>query len=227
MVAVLITSFLLLAIISFAIYRWQQVSSGEGANRALPPAPPDFKGLFAAAAEEEQSRLEAAQAAEELAERKRALLSRAEAGDRHALLEAHESGDAALYEEALNALVRQAANGKQVFALASYIARQEGLTVNLSLAEAFAENWKNAPDRRTTAELLHVAALAGDATVYQRAIETLLLYWREQRLPDMSAAELTQLIESEYWLLPSHARSSGAGFLLKREIASARRQLQQ
>lgn len=227
MVAVLITSFLLLAIISFAIYRWQQVSSGAGANRALPPAPPDFKGLFAAAAEEEQARLEAAQAAQELAEQRRELLSRAAAGDKTALLEAHGSGDAKLYHEALRALVRRAANEKQVFALASYVARHESLPVNLPLAEAFAENWKQSPDRRTTAEMLHVAALAGDAEFYQRTIETLLLYWREQRLPDISAAELGQLIESEYWLLPSHARNSGAGFLLKREIASARRKLKQ
>jgi hypothetical protein len=225
MVAVLITSFLLLAIISFAIYRWQQISSGEGANRALPPAPPDFKGLFAAAAEEEQALFIAAQAEKELAERRRELLSRAEAGDKAALLEAHASGDAKLYDEALSALVRRAANEKQVFALASFVAREGSLPVNLHLAEAFTENWKGAPDRSTTAEMLHVAALAGDAEFYQRAIETLLLYWREQRLSDMSAAELRQLIESEFWLLPSHARNSGAGFLLKREIARARRQL--
>ncbi len=224
MIAFLITSFFLLAAISFAIYRWQHVSPGESANRALPP-PPDFKSLFADSVAEEQARLITAQSEKELAEKRRQLLSRADAGDKAALPEAHESGDVDLYDEVLNALVRRAENEKQVFALASYIARSDGLPVNLKLAEAFTENWKHAPDRRTTAEMLHVAALAGDAKFYQQAIETALLYWREQKLPDMAAEELAQLIESEFWLIPPDARNSGAGFLLKQKLAHVRREL--
>ena len=80
-------------------------------------------------------------------------------------------------------------------------------------------------DRRTTAAMLHVAALAGDAKFYQQAIETALLYWREQKLSDMTAEELTQLIESEFWLIPPDARNSGAGFLLKQKLAHVRREL--
>lgn len=224
MIAFLITSFLLLVAISFAIYRRQHVSPGEGANRALPPTH-GFKSLFADSVTEEQARLEAAQSEKELAEKRRQLLSRADAGDKATLLEACESGDVDLYDEVLNTLVRRAENEKQVFALASYIARGDGLHVNLKLAEAFTENWKHAPDRRTMAEMLHVAALAGDAEFYQQAIETALLYWREQKLPGMSAEELTQLIESEFWLIPSTARNSGAGFLLKQKLAHVRREL--
>jgi hypothetical protein len=221
MIAFLITSFLLLAAISFAIYRRQHVSPGEGAKRILSPPP----SLFADSVAEEQARLEAAQSEKELAEKQRQLLSRAAAGDKAALPEAHESGDKDLYDEVLNALVGRAENEKQVFALASYIARGDGLPVNLKLAEAFTENWKHAPDRCTTAEMLHVAALAGDTKFYQQAIETALLYWREQKLPDMTAEELTQLIESEFWLIPSTARNSGAGFLLKQKLAHVRREL--
>ena len=217
MIAFLITSFFLLAAISFAIYRWQHVSPGESANRALPP-PPDFKSLFADSIAEEQARLNAAQSEKELALKRHTLCTRAAAGDKAVLPEARESGDRDLYDEVLNALVRRAENEKQVFALASYIARSDGLRVNLQLAEAFTENWKHAPDRRTTAEMLHVAALAGDAKFYQQAIETALLYWREQKLPDMSAEELTQLI-------PPDARNSGAGFLLKQKLAHVRREL--
>ncbi|MBV9209277.1 MAG: hypothetical protein JOZ52_01540, partial [Acidobacteria bacterium] len=117
MVAILITSFLLLAAISFAIYRWQQVSPRENENRILPPPPPS---LFADSVEQEQARLMAAQAEEELAGRRQELLSRAAAGDKKALPEAHQSGDANLYDEVLDALVRRAENERQVFALASY-----------------------------------------------------------------------------------------------------------
>lgn len=169
--------------------------------------------------------MDAAQSEKELAEKRRQLLARADAGDRDALPEAHAGGDKELYDEVLNALVRRAENEKQVFALASYIARSDGLPVNLQLAEAFTENWKHAPGRRTTAEMLHVAALAGDAKFYQQAIETALLYWRERRLSEMTAEELTRLIESEFWLIPSNARNSGAGFLLKQKLAHVRREL--
>ena len=221
MFAVLITSFLLLAAISFAIYRRQHVSPGESANRALPPPP----SLFADSIAAEQARLDAAQSEKELAEKRLQLLSRADAGHRDALPEAHACGDKGLYDEVLNTLVSRAENERQVFALASYIARSDGLPVNLKLAGAFTENWKHAPDRCKTAEMLHVAALAGDAKFYQQAIETALLYWREQKLTDMTAEELSQLVESEFWLIPPDARNSGAGFLLKQKLAHVRREL--
>ncbi|MBV9211795.1 MAG: hypothetical protein JOZ52_14235, partial [Acidobacteria bacterium] len=187
--------------------------------------PPDFKSLFADSVEQEQARLMAAQAEQELAERRRELLSRAAAGDKTALTEAHKGGDANLYDEILNALVRRAENERQVLALASYVSREGSLPVNLKLAEAFAQNWKDAPDRLKTMEMLHLAARAGDANFYLQAIETTLLYWRERRLSGMTAEELQQLAESEFWLLPPDARNSGAGFLLKRKLAHVRQEL--
>lgn len=226
MVTVLITSFLLLLAVSFAIYRWQRVASKDYADRALPAPPaPDFKGLFNDAGKDEDTRLLAAQAERELALKRQELVARAGAGDKEALQEAHESGDRKLYEEVLNALVERAENEKQLFALASYVARHDGLPVNSSLAAAFASNWKLAPDRRSTAEMLHLAALAGDAGFYRQVIETALQYWQERQLPDMNAGELLQLIESEFWLIPTNERNSGAGFLLKRELAKVRRTL--
>lgn len=223
MVTVLITSFLLLVIISFAVYRWQHIEPNDHANRALPPSP-DFGGLFADSVAEENARLNAEQVEEALKEKRRVLCLRATEGDREALPEAHNSGDSRIYDDVLNALVHRAENAKQVFALASYIARSD-LPVNLMLAEAFTDNWKLAPDRRTTPEMLHVAGLTGDAAFYQHAIELVLQSWREQRLHDIAPEELGQLIESEFWLLPSSARDSGAGFLLKQELAKIRREL--
>ena len=51
-----------------------------------------------------------------------------------------------------------------------------------------------------------------------------LLFWRNSAFR-MTAEELQSLIDAEYWLLASDARSSGAGFMLKRKLAEARREL--
>lgn len=223
MVTVLITSFLLLVVVSFAIYRWQRVASSDSGNQSLPPTP-DFKGLFADSIEEEQLRLNAEQSEAELKEKRIELLERAKGGDKTSLLEAHKSGNKKLYDEVLDALVQCAPNEKQIFALASYISRSGNLPVNQTLANAFAESWKRSPNRQTTAQMLHVAAMSGEASVYHQAVELVLQTRREGNLSDVSPEELSQLIESEYWLLPSDARSSGAGFLLKRELAKVRRE---
>jgi hypothetical protein len=72
---------------------------------------------------------------------------------------------------------------------------------------------------------LHIAALADDAAVYQRAVEVALRFWREGNLPDVSAQELRSILDGEFWILSSPTRSSGAGFLLKNVLAGARREL--
>lgn len=227
MVTVLIASFILLAAISFALYRSRHGAlSDDDANPAqlLPPSPADYRSLFADPAAEAEAR--AAQEEKERKERRREILLRAAEGDKQALVEAHKSGDGLLYEEVLHQFIERAGeNKKQLFALASFIARHAGLPVNRELASAFLESWKHAPARGNTPEMLHLAALAGDAALYQQAIETALLYWHEQKLSDISAEELAQLIESEFWLIPSDARNSGAGFLLKRRLATVRREL--
>jgi hypothetical protein len=41
----------------------------------------------------------------------------------------------------------------------------------------------------------------------------------------LSAAELQQLLNSEFWLLSSSTRNSGAGFVLKRTLSLAKREL--
>jgi hypothetical protein len=74
--------------------------------------------------------------------------------------------------------------------------------------------------------MLHAASLSDDAAVYQKAVETALRAWREQELNDLSAQDLQALFTSEFWVLSSGTRSSGAGFILKRALASARRELE-
>ena len=86
--------------------------------------------------------------------------------------------------------------------------------------------YQQSPNRSTTAKLLHAAALSDNAKNYERAIELVLLSWRDGSLADLSAKELQSLFNSEYWVLSSRTRTSGAGFVLKQTLSSANRELE-
>jgi hypothetical protein len=227
MVTVLITSFLLLAVIIYAVYRRQETQSIQSApdERRLQPDP-GWSGLFneETARQDKQLALEAKSLEDE--KKGAELLSRAAEGQRSVLAEARASGDAALYNKVLNRLVEQARTPQKLLALVSYMMRETpALSVNRQLAERFLEAWKAAPDRGSTAKMLHIVALADDADIYRQAVETALEFWRRNRIPNLSAEELRQLSESEYWILSQNTRSSGEGFLLKLKLAALRREL--
>jgi hypothetical protein len=221
-----ITSFFLLGIIIFALYlRRNASSSDDSAGHVLPPQG-RFAGLFADPAETRMPEDKRA-SEEEDALRRASLLARAASGERETLLEAQANGDAGLYDEVLNALVLSASGSDAgLLALVSYIARADGLRVNRRLAEALMENWGRSPGRAATAKMLHMVALADDASLYERGVELAWQFWREGRVPDLSAEELRTLADGEYWVLSSQARSSGAGFMLKRRLSSLRRELE-
>jgi len=86
--------------------------------------------------------------------------------------------------------------------------------------------FQQTPDRTSTTKLLHVAAQTDDAKTYGRAIELVLMSWRERTLSDLSAKDLQTLFSSEYWVLSSRARTSGAGFILKQTLSNAQRELE-
>lgn len=222
MVTFLITSFLLLAAISYAIYCWQRTSSSEHRERALAPPPP-ARSLFSDQDSAAARALEAENKNKALEEKRAALLERAARGDREALSDA--AGDEALYGELLDRLIERADDYKKLFALVSYIKRNEHLRVNVRLAERFLDAWQTAPDARSTAIVLHLAATANNASVYQRAVEVVFALWRAGRLPNLSAEELRTLFDSEYWVLSADSRNSGAGFVLKQMLAKLRLEL--
>lgn len=223
MVTVLVTSFLLFAAISYAIYWWQRSASIEDASRVLPPS--RMGGLFGEMSKEEEAALLTAEKeANDLAARA-ALLERAAQGDKEALPDARASGVASVYDEVLDTLTEHANSDPKLLSLVSYIARSGDLSVNRKLAEKFIESWKNSPDRQATAKMLHIAALSGDASVYRQAVEVAADFQRDGRVPSLSADELRQLVESEYWILPAESRNSGAGFVLKQTLARLRREL--
>lgn len=98
--------------------------------------------------------------------------------------------------------------------------------VDKALVQQSIEHWQKSPDRNSTAKMLHAAALSDDAEAYQTAVEAVLRSWRETRLRDISGVELQSLINGEFWVLSSGTRSSGAGFVLKRTLSIANRELQ-
>jgi len=158
--------------------------------------------------------------------RKNLLRERALRGDQTSLREAHESGIAGLYDEILQTLIAQAdSSDERLHALASFIAGSKDLRSSVLLAQRFLEFWKNAPVTLSTAEMLHLAALSNDATMYKEAVEAALQGWREEKITGLSVKQLSELIESEYWVLSPDAKRSGAGFILKQTLADARRQL--
>ncbi len=224
MVTFLITSFFILAFLAIAIYFWQKPASAIEAEALRPPP---GRGLFIDDTPEGQAVAQAAARvdleASDAAWQRDELLARAKAGEKSTLLEAREV-DAELYEETLDLLVADADSDPKLLALVSYVTRHE-LRVNDTLAKRVIDAYKKAPDRSSTAKMLHVAALSDDAAVYQKALETVLTFWRAGRLSEISALELRSILEGEFWILSSPTRSSGAGFLLKRTLANARREL--
>lgn len=108
-------------------------------------------------------------------------------------------------------------------------ALEEAPKVDTKLFEeaiAAIREYQKSPNRTSTTNLLHVAALSDDAKNYERAIELVLLSWRDGSLADLSAKELQSLFNSEYWVLSSRTRTSGAGFVLKETLSSANRELE-
>jgi hypothetical protein len=226
MVTFLITSFFILAFIAIAIYFWQKPASRTETEALLPPPP--GRGLFIDGTQDGRDLVKAdadlKATANALAHRTE-LVARATAGEKSVLQEARNAEDADLYEEVLYLLVAGADSDPKLLSLVSYITRHE-LRVNKKLAERMIDSYKGAPNRNSTAKMLHVAALADDATVYQSALETALEFWRNGHLSEISPRELRSILEGEFWILSSPTRSSGAGFLLKQALAGARRELE-
>ncbi|HEX8097510.1 MAG TPA: hypothetical protein VF507_05715, partial [Pyrinomonadaceae bacterium] len=225
MVTLLISSFFLLALLVFALYRRQRAAPDEAQDRSL-PAPPRFDGLFGEETAARARALAEADAEAQAASLRASLLARATEGDKESLLEAHAAGDRELYDEVLNALVGRArSSDKSLLALTSYLTRHETLRVNARLAEAVIESWQRAPDRSSTAKMLHLVALADDAGLYRNAVELAVRSLREGLIPDLTAEELGAIVHGEFWLLSQAARNSGAGFVLKIRLAQVRREL--
>jgi hypothetical protein len=212
MVTLLITSVLFLGLVAIAIYFWQKPAKSQ--TIPLPPATPP-RGLFS------ETQLVAEEPVSEI-DSHEDLVSRAQEGDLKVLSEA--SG-LPIYSDVLDILVSQSASEPKLLSLASYV-KQNQLQVNGSLADAMFRSWAAAPSRQSTPKMLHFAALTDNPELYRKAVETAMSYWREGKLSDISTIELLALFNGEFWVLSSGVRNSGNGFILKRTLSSARRELE-
>ena len=221
MVTFLITSILLLGLFAISIYFWQKPAK-SAVRPELPPAD-KLRGLFDSDGSESVAQLPPPTPAD-IDRKKSELTDRASQGDKSVLLDVHQLGNSAVYFELLNMLVDKTQSTPQLLSLVSYVTQHE-LPVNEKLAVSFIESWKQDPNRNSTAKMLHIAALSDNAETLKTAVDVALRSWREGNLPDVSAIELQALFNGQFWVLSSRTRSSGAGFLLKRTLASARREL--
>ena len=218
MITLLVSSVLILGLLLVGIYFWAKPSSSFSVSE-LPP-PPEPRALFGEP--ETQPQPDAIVIEDRLREE---LLAQAAAGDRSSLEKAIQLKDQSLYDQVLTDLVRATTSDAQLLSLTSYVTRNEW-KVNKTLALACIESWQRAPDKSSTTKTLHIAALSDDPETYQIAVEHALQLWREGKLADLNAVELNALLNGEFWVLSSASRSSGAGFVLKRSLASARRELE-
>ncbi len=221
MVTLLLIAVVIFSIIGIGLYFWQK-STPDDSERVLPP-PPDLRGLFAETSANKEEEREMAIAASEAEQAE--LIERARIGEQSALAEANQTKDGALYDRVLAELLKLADSDAKLLSLMSHLTKNE-LPVSPELAAAVLDSWQKSPNRSGTSKALHFAALSDDANVYQGAVEQALRFWREGKLSDVSAIELRALFDGEFWILSSRTRSSGAGFVLKRTLDSARRELE-
>jgi hypothetical protein len=220
MLTLLITAVAILALIGIGLYVWQRPAPDHYIN-TLPPQPTG-RGLFAGEFSDEPADNEQLAL---MARRQQELIEEARSGERSTLDEAHVSGDAALYDRVLTELVAYSDSDPKLLSLMSYVGQHE-LPVNNTLAEAVIVSWQQSPDRSGTAKALHFAALSDDPDIFRGAVESALRSWREAKIAGISPLELRALFDGEFWVLSSRSRSSGAGFVLKLTLESARRELE-
>jgi hypothetical protein len=226
MVTFFFTAFVLLAFLLVAVYFRQKSSAqpkieGLQSFRGNLPRPASSRLFGETLAEESPKEI----SPNEAATQRELLRARASAGDNTAAADALKNFDRTLYGEILGALVIQADSDAKLLAVLSYIIGNE-LPVTKDLAQATIKEWASSPDRGSTSRTLHITALADDAQLYQSTVEATLNFWRRGLLTDVSAAELRALFDGEFWVLSTPTRNSGAGFMLKRALAKARRELE-
>lgn len=224
MVTTLLIISFLLVLISFATYRWLLPKSNNQGERVLPPAPPDFKSLFApdkkALAEMERAETQGRKEKE-----KQEILARAGRSERDSLLESKRFNDGEFYNQVLDILINESKTSDEIWSLASFIASEKMLRSNSNLARKCLEAFQENPNKVSFVSALHMAALSDDASVFQNVMEATIKLWQEEKLKNVNREEIREIAESEFWVLSQEARNSGAGFLLKQMMADVRHQL--
>lgn len=86
----------------------------------------------------------------------------------------------------------------------------------------FQKIWSESPNRANTVELVILAAQSEQGKVFGAIAESVLSCWKENRIENLSANDLAELLDSHFRTLPQQERTSGALFRLREEIAELR-----
>ena len=213
--ALLLVSLALLfgAAASYTFQRRSRVTADTG--HWLPPTH-EAAGLFNNAATLRALAQEEAHYADTA--RRQRILADAATGRHSVLLEASAEGDGVFYTAVFNVLLDSLPDAATRAALADFLETNVTLPVGPRLVEGLTDDWRQNPNSHHVGQLLHLAAHTGEAEIFRRVLQTAHAY-----TPHLAALQdLVRLAESAYWLLPQPARSSGAGFALKRELAALR-----
>ena len=89
----------------------------------------------------------------------------------------------------------------------------------------FEKTWNIAPDRKKTIELLFLAAASENAKIFSEISENVIKLWRENRIENLTAQDLADLLDSHFRILPQQERTSGVLFWLREEIQNLRREV--
>ena len=226
MSALFIVTVLLLAAVAYRIFRKQQELNSYRAGRELYASEP--RSIFDQTPDSAEAERVAAEGsnARATAELRASLLTRASDGDYTALADAHRANDTALYSSVLSTSLGWAnAAEDNLSALAAFVSSDSELRGSRELADAYRRLWERAPDRATTARLLHLAALSDDPQTFGDAVGAAARALREGRLTNLTGEDLRALAESEFWVMSTVSRTTGAGVVLKQRLASLRREL--
>lgn len=220
-------SFLLI----YAVFVWWDVRSQKKEQETLHQLPPvQFDGLFAEQYAQEARALDAAETRLRDEETRERLLDRAADGDRCVLDDAQTMSDRPFYKEVLQTLFTAADGDPKIMnSIAEYIVDSRKLRASREFAETMIELWRQSLIQCSLADILHLAALADDAEVFNRMLNVAWECWQEGSFPhgsrNVKAIDFLVSVESAYWLIDTEVRESGAGFSLKQDIAEVRRKL--
>jgi hypothetical protein len=220
MLAILVICFLALTVTALTLYIRRRTPAVNPHNELEPPG---FAGLFSA--QEPTAAASETNKVEDLALRAN-LIDRARSGDRSVLVETSATENPALYNLVLDALTESASdNSEKLQALVFFVSTNGQLRGNKRLAERVMARWEAAADKRSTIEMIHIAALSDDAAIYQGAVELIVSFWKKGKLSEFTPEALIELFDSQFWVLAPEARQGGAAFALKRKLAGVRREL--
>jgi hypothetical protein len=220
MVTFLITAFLVFGLFAIAMYLWQKPAKNFETTELQPSVQP--RSLFADI--QAVHELDGPEIDSDM-EQRQLLIARSSAGDISALQDAQKLEETDLYNQILDVLMAQVDSHAKLLSLVAHVMGHE-LPVNDALATAVIKSWEASADRNSTARMLHISALSDNAEIYGKAVEVALRFWREGKSLGLSPIELQALFTSEFWVLSAGTRSSGAGFILKQTLSSARRELE-